>query len=249
MLISPVATIAVGKFGTRPCLCFGTALETLGLICASFAKEYWQLLLSQGVCFGLGMGFLYVGIAGIVSQWFTSKRSLANGIASSGSGLGGLIYNLAAAAMIQRLGLEWTFRILGIVSGSTNLISALLIRDRNEHIGTSQLPFDLRILRRPEFILLQAYGFFTELGYVVLLFSLPNFANSIGLNAQQGSLIGALICISSMFGRWLAGYLGDRIGPITVTCVFTFFTGVFALVIWPFATNYGVSLGSGSLLA
>jgi hypothetical protein len=31
------------------------------------------------------------------------------------------------------------------------------------------------------------------LGYVVLLFSLPNYARSVGLTAQQGSVIGAIL--------------------------------------------------------
>ena len=37
------------------------------------------------------------------------------------------------------------------------------------------------------------WGFFSMLGYIVLLFSLPNYARSIGLSAQQGSVIGALL--------------------------------------------------------
>lgn len=31
------------------------------------------------------------------------------------------------------------------------------------------------------------------LGYIVLLFSLPNYARSIGLSAHQGSVIGAVL--------------------------------------------------------
>ena len=247
MFVSPLATFAVGKLGTRACLYIGTFLQTLALISASFATEFWQLLLSAGVCFGLGMGFLYIGIAGVSSQWFTTKRSLANGIATAGSGFGGLVYYLAADAIIQRMSLGWAFRILGILSGVVNLTSSLLIRDRNEHIGTSQVPFDYRLLRRPEVLLVQAYGFFTELGYVVLLFSLPNYANFVGLTAQQGSVLGAMLCLGNMIGRAVVGYFSDKFGPIIVTCIATFLSGLFALLIWPFATNYGVSCSDRSV--
>jgi hypothetical protein len=44
-----------------------------------------------------------------------------------------------------------------------------------------------------EYLLLLGWGFFSMLGYIVLLFSLPNYARSIGLSAQQGSVIGALL--------------------------------------------------------
>ncbi|KAI6787170.1 hypothetical protein KC350_g18854, partial [Hortaea werneckii] len=98
MLVSPAATYTTRVFGTKTTLFTGIAFETASLIGASFAYEIWQLFLSQGICFGIGMGFLFVGSVGIVPQWFTTRRSLANGFATSGSGLGGLLYSLATGA-------------------------------------------------------------------------------------------------------------------------------------------------------
>lgn len=61
LLVSPIATITTRLYGTRVTLLIGVFLETLALIGASFSREIWQLFLSQGVCFGFGMGFLFVG--------------------------------------------------------------------------------------------------------------------------------------------------------------------------------------------
>lgn len=58
MLVSPAATYTTGRYGTQTTLLIGVFLETLSLIAASFARTTWQLFLSQGACFGLGMGFL-----------------------------------------------------------------------------------------------------------------------------------------------------------------------------------------------
>ena len=58
MIVSPLATYTTGRYGTRTTLLIGVFLETLSLIAASFARATWQLFLSQGACFGLGMGFL-----------------------------------------------------------------------------------------------------------------------------------------------------------------------------------------------
>lgn len=55
------------------------------------------------------------------------------------------------------------------------------------------MAFDSRLFKRPEFLLLLGWGFFSMLGYIVLLFSLPNYAKTVGLSAAQGSLIGALL--------------------------------------------------------
>lgn len=240
MLVSPIATVVVGRFGTKTCLLIGIALQTAALIGASFAYEFWQLLLSQGLCFGYGMGFLFVGSVGIIPQWFTTRRSLANGIGAAGSGLGGLIYSLATQAIIQRISLAWAFRILGIVSGGVNLICTLLIRDRNQHIGSRQLAFDYTLFKRPEFWLVQGYGFFSMLGYIVLLFSLPNYANYVGLTAKQGSVLGAVLNLGQGLGRPPIGYFSDSFGRINMAGTMTFLSGLFALVIWTFAKSFGV---------
>jgi len=154
LLVSPVATIVTRKFGTKTTLFTGVALETASLIGASFASQIWHLFLSQGVCFGFGMGFLFVGSVGIVPQWFTTRRSLANGIATAGSGLGGLVYSLATGAMIPSIGLAWAFRVLGIVAFVVNAVCALLVKDRNKAIGSSQLAFDVQLFKRTEYLLL-----------------------------------------------------------------------------------------------
>ena len=100
-------------------------------------------------------------------------------VATAGSGLGGMTFSLATNAMIQSMGVGWAFRILGVLSFTVNFICALLMKDRNKAIGTSQLAFDVRFFQRVEFWLTLGWGFFSMLGYIVLLFSLPNYALSV----------------------------------------------------------------------
>lgn len=197
LLIAPGATIFNRIYGTRITLLVGIFFQTLSLIGASFAREIWQLFLSQGVCFGWGIGFLFVGSVGVIPQWFTTRRSLANGTSAAGSGFGGLIYSLATNAMIKNIGLGWALRILGIVTCVVNLSCALLVKDRSKAIGSSQLAFDYKLFKRPEFCAFQAWSVFSMLGYVVLNFSLPNYARTIGLSAAQGTVIGAVFQLVS----------------------------------------------------
>ena len=139
LIVSPVATYTTRRFGTRTTLFIGVFFETVSFIGASFASSIWHLFLSQGVCFGWGMGFLFVGSVGIAAQWFTTHRSLANGCCAAGSGLGGLIYSLAAQAMIRNIGLPWAFRTLAVIAGVVNSVCALVIRDRNKEVGSRQV--------------------------------------------------------------------------------------------------------------
>lgn len=240
LLVSPLATFTTREYGTNCTLLIGVALQTLALIGASFSHRIWQLFLSQGLCFGYGMGFLFVGSVGIIPQWFTKRRSLANGISTAGSGLGGLAYSLATNAMIESIGVGWAFRILGIISFIVNFICSILMRDRNKIINAKQNMFDHTLFKRPEYWLLIGWGFFSMLGYVVLLFSLPNFAVSIGLTAKQGSQIGALLNLGQGLGRPFVGVFSDAAGRINLAGLCTFIAGFLCLIMWTFAKEFGV---------
>lgn len=126
------------------------------------------------------------------------------------------MYSLATNAMIHSLGVGWAFRILGILAFTVNTICALLIKDRNKAIGSSQLAFDYTLFARPEYLLLLGWGFFSMLGYIVLLFSLPSYATSIGLSPNQGSIVGGLLNLGQGLGRPFVGMFSDSVGRINI---------------------------------
>ncbi|TVY32732.1 putative transporter [Lachnellula occidentalis] len=185
LIVSPLVTLTTRLYTLKTTLLIGLLLETAALLAASFATHVWQLFLSQGLCFGWGMGFLFVGSAGIVPQWFSSRRSLATGITSAGAGFGGLAYNLGTSALISKLGLSWTLRVLALCQFVVNALCIVAVRDRNKTVKPNQLAFDYPLFGKAHFLFLLGWGFFSELGYVVLLFSLPNYALSVGLSASK----------------------------------------------------------------
>ncbi|TGO70420.1 hypothetical protein BELL_0728g00010 [Botrytis elliptica] len=73
----------------------GVILSVLGMMLASIAKTYWQVILSQGVLVGFGTGCLFVGAVSIIPQYFTTKKIFAYGITSTGSS--GVIFRLYSA--------------------------------------------------------------------------------------------------------------------------------------------------------
>ncbi|KIW67847.1 hypothetical protein PV04_07069 [Phialophora macrospora] len=232
MLVAPLATRIIHLFGTRVCLLIGVFFETLSLIGASFCKEKYQIILAQGFCFGWGMGFLFVGSVGIMAQWFTKKRSLANAIAAAGSGCGGLVYSLVTQRVIDRNGLPWAFRVLGICVFAVNLTAANLIRDRNKQTGSRHKSFDLTLLRKPEFLLLQGWSWFSMFGYTILIFSLPAYGRSIGLSAEQSSVLGAVLNAGQMVGRPLIGLSSDRWGRINLATCLSLLCGILCFSLW-----------------
>ncbi|KAI9790254.1 MAG: hypothetical protein M1816_005279 [Peltula sp. TS41687] len=237
--LSPIATSVTRVYGIRVTLLTGVFGTTASLIGASFATEIWHLFLTQGVFFGVGMGFLFVGCAGIIPQWFLKRRGVASGIVAGGSGIGGLMYSLAAHEIIERHGVAWAFRVLAGIQLVVNFACAMFMRDRNQQIGTRNLAFHYPLFKRPEFLLYLAWGVFSMLGYVVLLFSLPDYAASIGLTAKEGAVVGALLSLGTGLGRPVVGYFSDTVGHINMTAWMTFLTGVLCLSVWIVAGQYG----------
>ena len=66
----------------------GTVLLFFGMMMTSLISRYWEAFLAQGVVTGLGLGCLYVPGVAIVATYFSTKRAIAVGLASSGGSLG-----------------------------------------------------------------------------------------------------------------------------------------------------------------
>ena len=213
-----------------------------GFISASFAQKVWQLYLSQGALVGFGVGFVSIPSMAILPQWFDKRRSLANGIGSAGSGIGGLIFSFGTQAMIDKISLAWSLRITGIVCGVMNAVAALLMRNRNRDIRPPQRGFDTNLLRRYDVLLLLAWAFTSMLGYITLLFSLPDFARSIGLDATQAANVSAFLNLGTAIGRPFIGVLSDRCGRLETAGVITLVCGVTCFAIWLPAKSYGVTI-------
>ena len=63
----------------------------------SLSTQYYQIMLTEGVTFGIGAGCLFLIPIVSVSQWFSSKRGLAVGITTCGSSLGEYLILVGAA--------------------------------------------------------------------------------------------------------------------------------------------------------
>ncbi|CZR59970.1 related to protein MCH2 (monocarboxylate permease homolog) [Phialocephala subalpina] len=242
LLIAPLVTVAARKFSTQPPMLLGILLQTIGFITASYASKIWHLYLSQGLLIGLGLGFIFVPSTPILSQWFSKKRSLAIGISSAGSGVGGLLFSFGIQAMIDNLSLSWAFRITAIICGIMNLLAVALIKNRNAAIKPPMIGFDRKLLVRYDVGLMLAWGFLSMLGYMVLLYSLPSFSESIGLDKNQAAAISAYLNLGIAIGRPMIGLTSDRLGRIEVSGFMTFFCGLICFAIWIPARVYGVTI-------
>lgn len=67
----------------------------------SISKTYTHIFLSQGLCVGLGMGFMFLPGIGVIQHHFNKRRALATGVAASGSGVGGIVFSIMLNNMFK----------------------------------------------------------------------------------------------------------------------------------------------------
>lgn len=251
-LATPV-TIMTRRLGIHIPMLFGIVTQTTGYVLASYSTRTWQLYLTQGALVGCGIGLAYLPSAVVVSQWFERRRSLANGVVSAGSGIGGIAFAFGAQAVIERAGVPWALRMIGIASGVVNLVAVAVVRGRNKEVRATIRGFDVALLRRESVVLLLAWAFASMLGYMTLLYSLSAYGkDQLGLSASQASAVTAFLNLGTAVGRPLVGLASDRYGRIEVAGLSTFVCAIFVFAIWIPSNSYGVlvffAVVSGTIL-
>ena len=75
----------------RADLTIGITTTVFGMMMVSICREYWQFILAQGVVSGLGSGATFIPSVTVVGTYFSTRRSVAIGIATTGSSVGSFL--------------------------------------------------------------------------------------------------------------------------------------------------------------
>ncbi|KAL8383390.1 hypothetical protein RB595_006917 [Gaeumannomyces hyphopodioides] len=215
----------------RLIMALGSSLCTLGLVTASFSTQYWQLMLTQGLLFGIGGGLVACPSFSVLATYFSSKRALALGIASCGNITGGLMYPAVARQLLPALGFGWTMRILALIQLVLFLFANVFMRSRIQTQMSG--PFvDLSILRKMDFTLF-SFGVMTaQAGLYVVLFYLPQFGRTqLRPPLSYPDSLNLLLVFSgaNLLGRLLPTRFADRAGPVNLMAPAQVAGGVMAL--------------------
>jgi MFS family permease len=243
----PIFSIISGNlteiYGHRLIGVIGGVLYFLAFTLASFATQYWQLLLTQGFMLGMGICFSYFPAITILSQWFDKKKGIATGIAVAGSGLGGLVLGPMTTTLISSLGRSKSLLISGVLGGTMIILSALTFRPRLP-ISYAQKEY-FSIFKNKHFRTLYVLSFITTFGYLIPFFYLPVYGVAKGLTANQGALVIGLLNGASGIGRIILGHSADRMGHLNTFTACLGLSSLSIMLIWPFAVNFTSILAFG----
>lgn len=239
-------------------LCIGCALVVFGLFTLSFATTYWQVLLAQGFCIGIGTnsliprsteltcagnGLIYVPGIAVVTHTFERNQAAALGVAATGASLGGTIIPIMFRRLVPTVGFGWFNRILGFMMLLLSLIAITLLR--SQQASRPSRLFDTSAIKHIPFVFLCVGLFLVELGLWIPPFALTPYAQiSLGADADYAFYLLAIMNAGSFAGRILPAYFSQirGIGPAWVLVAGSLSLGVLVLSWITIRTIVGITI-------
>ncbi|PYH29287.1 putative MFS monocarboxylate transporter [Aspergillus neoniger CBS 115656] len=196
----------------------GCFLNVIGFMMLGLSTEYYQVFLSQGVCSGIGCGLIYVPALSLASTLFTTRRSIAVGLLTSGASIGGTVFSILFIRLQPRIGFPWTARTLAFIQVACSCIAVpMLIAITNPKSSPPRQLIHWHALKELSFDAYAIVIFLFFVSYFVPLFLLPSFAPSaLHTSADLSVYMTAIFNASSSISRIGCPLLVSRFGPIKV---------------------------------
>ncbi|KAL2047472.1 hypothetical protein ABVK25_011499 [Lepraria finkii] len=224
----------------------GILIMMLSLLLASCATEAWQIVLTQGILYGIGGIFLNFVHVSIFSEWFDKKKGQAMGLIWLGYRVGGLGFPPVCQWLLEKHGFEQTLRVLIAPMLALLLPCLVLFRGRYPAATVISKPTQptiskIEALRTPSvlFYLIASslFGFVTN---VPMMF-ITKFGADLGLNASDRALSLSMVFASNMLGTYVFGRLSDKGFHQWLMGTSALSASLIHFVLWGFIkTKYGV---------
>ncbi|CAM6120748.1 unnamed protein product [Calypogeia fissa] len=243
------------KYGPKWLILVGSIGVCSSMFLVGLCQHYWQFLLVFGFLGGGGSCLLYTPAVASVGHYFSKKRGNAIGIALSSSAIGGVVLPLMLQSLIPKVGFAWSTRMIGCIYVCTSVIACTLIRSRLPPAKDANAKPDFSIFEEKAFAITVVGVYLLQWAYFVPLSYISSYALFHGYSTAFSSNVLVFQNIGSIFGRWLPGFTGDKIGRYNSIIVMTFATIVSVLGVWlpvgqtraglvVFAFTFGFTSGS-----
>ncbi|KAJ5173657.1 MFS general substrate transporter [Penicillium coprophilum] len=219
----------------QPLLIIGTFLEIFGMFMTSLCTEYWQILLAQGICVGLGSGLLGLTSVAVIPLYFSEKRMIALGIAATGSSLAGIIYPIMMRRLFVSAGFPWAVRALAFLMLGCLVVCCAIMRLRPRPPQSTSL-VDFKHIRDPSYMAFVAAFTLMMASVYVPFFYIQKYALQFNIDDDMAFYLLSMMNASSLIGRIGPNLLADYIGGLNVMAPACFLSAV-VLFVFRFAVD------------
>ncbi len=145
-LLSIPAAILIDVLGPQLALALGSFFVVFGTMMSSLAHSYYQVLLSHGICTGIGIGLSYLPTVSLPNEHFAKYRGVVVSCALGGSSIGGVVWPVIFNRMVNydRVSYGWTQRAIGLIQLVCLVPAVLMVRSnvpRGRGIKLGPYPF------------------------------------------------------------------------------------------------------------
>jgi MFS transporter, OFA family, oxalate/formate antiporter len=227
------------KIGPRYVAMLGGIIFGVGWLSSSFVHTYIPMVITFGLIGGMGIGLGYSATTPPSIKWFPpARKGLITGIVVSGVGLAAVYMSPLANYLLKATSIQQTFLILG--SGSIVLIALLAQLLRNPPPGYVAAPAaaptasrakpaaaprrDLdwhEMLRTGQFYQLWLMFVLSASAGLLIIGNITLIAQDQAPKWDRAFILVMVVAIFNTFGRFLSGFVSDRIGR-TNTMVLAF---------------------------
>ncbi|XP_041702864.1 monocarboxylate transporter 2-like [Coregonus clupeaformis] len=127
MICGPLSGKLSVRYGAREISILGSLIIMISIVYSSYASNLGSLFFTHSFLTGVGSSFAFTPGMIMVSQYFTSKRSLATGIVMSGGAAGALVQTQLHLYLIDTLGWRQSLQVFSglmiicVITGFTYL--------------------------------------------------------------------------------------------------------------------------------
>ena len=233
----------IDRFGPRLLVALGAALSGMGWVLASTVSSLTALYLTYGLFCGIGTGFVYIGVVGLMVRWFPAMRGFAVGVVAAGYGFGALATTFPIDTMIKAEGFRHTLLVFGLILGAVGVVAGLLLREplstevrSSRELHTGATPGVM--LRSPIFWLMFVMMTMMSTGGLMVVSNFKSFAVDFGhskamvFGTAAVPLALSIDRICNGLTRPFFGWISDRIGrEQTMALAFTLEAAAIAVLI------------------
>src|SRR5260221_9029551 len=126
--LSPLQGFLIERVGPRLLITIGAGLSGLSWILAAQVTSLVALYLTYGLFAGIGTGFVYIGVVGLMVQWFPDRRGFATGMVAAGYGFGAILTTFPINDMLARSGYQRTLIVFCIIFGLVGMLGGPVFR-------------------------------------------------------------------------------------------------------------------------
>ncbi|HCE1931944.1 TPA: OFA family MFS transporter [Vibrio parahaemolyticus] len=267
-----VAGILQDRMGPRMILILGTVLTGLGMIASGFVDSPLMLNITFGVITGAGIGFGYACLSPSAMKWFhASKKGMVNGIIAAGFGLAAIYLAPVTSALIDNMGIQTSFMVLGVGILAIAVPLAATINNppadytpAEPKVKEGQAPKAVKksddltwkaMLKTPQFYSLWImYAFAASVG-LMIIGNITTIA-SVQANLPNAVYLASILAVFNSGGRVAAGMLADKIGGVRTLLLAFVLQGVNMVLFATFDSEFTLIIGTaiaavgyGTLLA